>query len=232
VTEHKFKSLFLVLLVALIGLVSVYLSWPRFQASFRFLPVDIAIERYHADREIPTHRILTLIGFAQQAISHHDHYRYRDGLSFLHYLRALDIYTPALERRGEYRNAESQALEAVKRAPAQPEAWLRIAVVRSILRDEPAEVLEPWKMSIYTGRTHSTLLVPRTSIGIPYADYMDTESRAMLRDQLLLAWAMKPNELLRELKQVDPGLEKTGILIGARDPAALAEMEVRIEKIR
>ena len=231
-TEQKFNSLFLVFLAALLGLGVMYLSWLRFQASFHFLPVSIAIERYHESREIPTHRMLTLIGFAQQAISHHDHYRYHDGLSFLHYLRALDIHTPALDRRGEYRHAEAQAVEVVRRAPAQPEAWLRIAVVRSILRDEPERVLEPWRMSIFTGRTHSTLLVPRASIGLPYADIMDAESRAMLRDQLLLAWAGKPDELLRELKQLDPGLEKTGTLVGARDPAALAEMEVRIEKIR
>ncbi|MBT8064427.1 MAG: hypothetical protein HKP16_06660 [Xanthomonadales bacterium] len=176
--------------------------------------------------------MLTLIGFAETAIAYHDHYRYHDGLSFLYYLRGLDRFTPALERRPAYRESEAQAIETVKRAPAQPEAWLRIATVRSILRDEPESVIEPWKMSIFTGRTHSTLLVPRVEIGLPLSGEMDAEATAMLRDQLLLAWELKPAELLRVLKQRDPGLVQTRALAGNINPAAIEEMEARIEKIR
>ena len=230
-TEQKFNSIFAVALAMLLGLILLYLAWPRMQASYRFLPVDIAIERYFDNREIPSRRILTLIGFAGEAIGHHDHYRYHNGLSLLYYLRGLDIHTPALERRAAYRSAETEAMETVKRAPAQPEAWLRMAMVRMVLRDEPEEVIEPWKMSIFTGRTHSTLLVPRTTIGLDYLGFLDRESRSMLRDQLLLAWAMKPVELLRMLKTNDPGLEKSGALLGNTAPATLLEMEERIEKI-
>jgi hypothetical protein len=219
-------------LVALLAGVTLSLAWPRMKASYRFLPVDIAIGRYYDQREIPTHRMLTLMGFAAEAIARHDHYRYHDGLSFLHYLRGLDIYTPALERRGEYREAEAAAMAVVKQAPAQPEAWLRIATVRAMLRDEPGDVLEPWKMSVYTGRTHSTLMAPRVGIALPYLEFMDSEARAMLRDQLLLGWVLKPNDLLRELKRVDPRLEKTRALVSEIDPSALTEMEARIEKIR
>jgi hypothetical protein len=216
----------------LVAVVTLSLAWPRLLASVRFLPVDLAIERYYQTREIPTQRMLTLLGFAAEAIDLDDHYRYHDGRSFLHYLRALDVYTPALERRDEYRKAEAAAVEAVKRAPAHPEAWLRMATVRAILRDEPADVLEPWKMSIFTGRTHSTLMVPRVGIALSYIGLMDDETRAMLRDQLLLAWALKPVDLLRELKRRDPRLLKTTVLISAMDPGALAEMEERIEKVR
>jgi len=230
--KSRITQLSVVLLLMLLALATLSLAWPRMKASYRFLPVDLAIGRYYDQREIPTHRMLTLMGFAGEAISHHDHYRYHDGLSFLHYLRGLDIYTPALQRRGEYRQAEAAAMDVVKRAPAQPEAWLRIAAVRAILRDEPADVLEPWKMSVYTGRTHSTLMVPRVGIALPYMEFMDAESRGMLRDQLLLAWALKPVDLLRELKQADRRLERTRVLIGSQDLATLVEMEERIEKIR
>lgn len=230
--KSKIAQLSVVSLLMLLALATLSLAWPRMKASYRFLPVDLAIGRYYDQREIPTHRMLTLMGFAGEAIAHHDHYRYHDGLSFLHYLRGLDIYSPALQRRGEYRQAEAAAMDVVKRAPAQPEAWLRIATVRAILRDEPADVLEPWKMSVYTGRTHSTLMAPRVGIALPYMEFMDAESRGMLRDQLLLAWALKPIDLLRELKQADHQLERTRLLIGSHDLATLAEMEKRIEKIR
>jgi hypothetical protein len=232
VVQLKSKQLWVVMLAALAGVALLTLAVPRMKASLRFLPVDLAIEVYYQEREIPTRRILTLIGFAEQAIAHHDHYRYHDGLSFLYYLRGLDRYTPALERRPAYRESEAQAIETVKRAPAQPEAWLRIATVRSVLRDEPDTVIEPWKMSIFTGRTHSTLLVPRVEIGLPLTGQMDAEATAMLRDQLLLAWELKPVELLRALKQHDPGLARTRALAGNINPAAVTEMEARIEKVR
>ena len=95
------------------------LSWPRFQASFRFLPVDIALQRYYADQKIPTDRLPVLVGFAGQAIARNDHYRYRDGLSVLHYLRALDPYTPALQRRPAYRLAETEAMASLRQARRQ-----------------------------------------------------------------------------------------------------------------
>jgi hypothetical protein len=232
VTRFKPSSILFVLLVAVLALATLSLAWPRMKASYRFLPVELAIERYYELREIPSRRMLTLIGFARQAIDRHDHYRYHDGLSFLYYLRGIDIHTPALERRPAYRASEAAAIETVKRAPAQPEAWLRIATIRAVLRDEPEDVLEPWKMSIFTGRTHSTLMVPRVELGLPYLDEMDDESRGMLRDQLLLAWALKPGELIRVLKRRDSNLGLTRELIGPAEEAVLAEMERRVEKAR
>lgn len=208
------------------------LAWPRLLASIHFLPVDRAIDRYFETREIPSNRLLTLLGFAKEALELNDHYRYHDGRSLLHYLRGLDVNTPALERRDAYREAEASAVEVVKRAPAQPEAWLRIATVRSILHDEPETVLAPWKMSIFTGRAHSTLLAPRVGIGTLHFEFMDAEARSMLRDQVLLAWRLKPQDLLRELKVRDGDLRRTRALIAETDPGALAEMEARIEKIR
>ena len=218
-----------IILIALLAAAVLTLSWPRMRASFRYLPVDIAIDRYYSDRQIPSDRLTVLIRFAGQAISYHDHYRYHDGLSLLHYLRALDIYTPALERRDSYRQAEFEATEALKRAPSQPETWLRLATIRTILHDDVEAVIEPWKMSIFTGRTHSTLLVPRVGIGLSQREFMQGESSAMLRDQLLLAWELKPAELLAVLKQHDPGLEKTRDLVSGTDPSALREMEARLE---
>jgi hypothetical protein len=229
VIDTRSSHLSQIILIALLAAAVFTLSWPPMQASFRYLPVDIAIDRYYTDRQIPSDRLTVLIRFAGQAITYHDHYRYHDGLSLLHYLRALDIYTPALERRDAYRQAGFEATEALKRAPSQPETWLRLATIRAILHDDAEAIIEPWKMSIFTGRTHSTLLVPRVGIGLPQLEFMNSEARAMLRDQLLLAWELKPAELLSVLKLYDPGLEKTRGLVGGANPAALGEMEARLE---
>jgi hypothetical protein len=208
------------------------LAWPRVMASFRYLPVEHALDRYYRTLEIPTDRLSVLIRFAEAAMSYTDHHRYHEGLSLLHYLRAIDIYTPALDRIGEYRAAETEAAETLRRAPAQPAAWLRMAYIRWILRDEPSDIIEPWKMSIFTGRMDSALILQRVEVGLAYRNEMDAEGMAMLRDQLLLAWQLQPGSLIQVLRARDRGLAATRALIGATDPAALAEMETWLEKLR
>jgi hypothetical protein len=223
------------LIITSIGLVSVAvlaLSWPRFQASFRYLPVDIAIKRYYTDREIPSYRLPILVEFAGQAIEHHDHYRYHDGLSLLHYLQALDPYTPALERLPAYRQSESEAMISLQQAPAQSATWLRLATIRWVLHDEPETIIQPWKMSIFTGRTHSSLLAYRVEMGLSQRDFMDAEAVAMLRDQLLLAWRAQRGALVRVLARRDRKLNVTRELLEETDPVALSEMGVWLEKLR
>jgi hypothetical protein len=208
------------------------LAWPRFQASFRYLPVDIAISRYYTDHEIPSYRLPILVEFSRQAIEQHDYYRYHDGLSLLHYLQALDPYTPALERRPAYRSAESEAIVSLQQAPAQPAIWLRLASVRWVLHDEPETIIQPWKMSIFTGRTYSSLLAYRVDMGLSQLEFMDAEAVAMLRDQLLLAWRAKQSELLRVLARRDRDLTVSRKLLMETNPATLSEMEVWLEKLR
>ena len=116
--NSKSSRLFQGILIATLAVALMALAWPRMQASYRFLPVDLAVRNYYQEQEIPSHRLLTLITFARQAIAYHDHYRYRDSLSLLYLLRAIDLQTPALERRENYRQAETEAMETVRQAPA------------------------------------------------------------------------------------------------------------------
>lgn len=219
-------------LMALAAVAVVLMAWPRLQASYRYLPVDIALDRYFRERAIPSDRLTVLIGFAREAIARHDHPRFQEGLSLLHQLRALDPNTPALERRGAYQAAEAAAQESLARAPAQPGTWLRLAQIRWVLREEPERVVEPWRMSVFTGRTAAPLLAARVEIGLVFEEYLDTEASAMLRDQLLLAWRMQPGTLMAVLARRDRTLERTRRFVESADPAALAEMEVWLARLR
>lgn len=223
---------FLLAATGLVAIAVLVLAWPRFQAGFRYLPVDIAIKRYYRDHLIPADRLPVLIDFAQQAIDRNDHYRYYDGLGQLYYLRGMDPYTPALERRPAYRLAESATITSLQQSPAQPAAWLRLATVRWVLHDEPQTIIQPWKMSIFTSRTNASLLAQRVEMGLAHRQYMDGEAVAMLRDQLLLAWRVQQGSLVRVLARRDRDLTVTGELLVGTDPAALVEMEVWLEKLR
>jgi hypothetical protein len=224
----------LALLAAVVFLATfvLILAWPRFLASVRYLPVEHALGRYYADNVIPSDRLLVLIRFAGEAIGLNDHHRFHDGLSQLHYLRGLDVQTPAGERRGAYRAAADAAAAALQQAPAQPAAWLRLATLRWILHDEPDTIVAAWKMSVFTGRTHSSLYTHRVELGLAHRAWLDQEGLAMLRDQLLLAWHIRPGTLIQVLARRDPGLHTTGGLLANTDPAALHEMGAWLERLR
>lgn len=222
----------ILLLTAFVSVLLVSLAWPRLMASVRYLPVDRALNSYYANNEIPTDRLSVLIEFAGEAIGISDHYRYHDGLSQLHYLRGLDVNTPALERRGAYRSAESGAMQSLRTAPAQSSLWLRLAAIRWVLHDEPETIIEPWKMSVFTGRSHSSLYAHRVEIGMAHLEYLDQEGRAMLRDQLRLAWKVRPGALAQVLARRDPDLRHTRELMGAVDAGSLTELEAWVERIR
>jgi hypothetical protein len=230
-TKTSTRRLFIVISVALTALAILLLSWPRFQASMRYLPVELALDRYYREQEIPSNRLDTLVKFSQQAIDYHDHYRYHDGLSLLQLLRGLDLETPALERRDAYRLSEQEALESLRQAPAQSGTWLRVATIRGILHDPPESVIESWKMSVFTGRTQATLMPRRVEVGLLFLDSMDQEAVGMLRDQLLLGWRANSRSMIPVLDTHDRQLEKTRKLIGNLDVDAIAEMEESLEAL-
>jgi len=219
-------------LVALAALLVLGLAWPRFVASFRYLPVDRALDKYYADNEIPSDRLTVLIGFAAEALDYQRHPRFHFGLSQLHYLRGLDVQTPAGERRAAYRSAEAEARKSLELAPAQSAAWLQLAMIRWILRDEPLTIVEPWKMSVFTGRTHSSLYTRRVEMGLAFRAYLDDEGLAMLRDQLRLAWKTRPGALAPVLARRDADLRVTRYLLQGSEPELLNEMEAWLERLR
>jgi len=231
-TESQIGRYTWIILIALAGAVVVALAYPRLQASIRFLPVEKAIDRYYATNEIPSDRLLVLIRFAEEALQKNDHYRFHDGLSILHLLRTVDINTPPAELRGAYVTAMTEAQESLKGAPSQPEVWLRLARLRWILHEETEDVIAAWKMSVYTGRGTATLFAQRVDLGLAYRAYLDEEAVAMLRDQMLLAWRLKPGALIQVIASRDRDLTLTGPLIGNNDPQALKEIEDWIARIR
>jgi hypothetical protein len=125
-----------------------------------------------------------------------------------------------------------EATTSLGQAPAQPTAWLRLATIRWILHDEPESIIQPWKMSIFTGRTHSSLFAQRVEMGLAQRGFMDKEAVAMLRDQLLLAWRARPGTLIRVLERRDRELAVTRALLASTDPLVVEEMESWLEKLR
>jgi len=204
------------------------LAWPRLRASIEYLPVETALGNYYSSGAIPTAQLEGLAQRARDALALHDHYRYWNGLSLLTYLRALDAATPAWLRGPALHQSLDAAEEAIQRAPARPQIWLRIATVRAHLGQAPERVIPPLKMSILTGRVEPTLLLPRLRLAYAYLPLLDLETRRLLRDQTLLAWRVDQREFVRDLGEGAIDFARVRQLLEQSDRALLKEMEAQL----
>jgi len=216
------------LLALLVAAALLSLAWPRLKASYHYLPVDTAIGKYFESRQIPSAQLRGLIAQARRSIELHDHYRYWEGLSLLHYLRALDEATPYWEKRPELRRSLRAIEETVRRAPAIPRVWLRMARVQAWLKAPEQFVLTPLRMSILTGRVEPSLLIPRLELGYRYLQGLDAETAALLRDQTVLAWRVNQRGVVKAVREGRLEFAGLATLLSGGNADILAEMEAQL----
>ncbi len=215
----------LILTIGVSAGVLLMLSWPRLRASISYLPVDTAISKYWENREINQQQLDALITRAQQSIALHDHYRYWDGLSDLQILSSQDMSKPFWQRRLALEQSILAAEEVVRRAPAKPRAWLRIARVSAFLAYPKEQVIPALKMSIVTGRVEPTLMLSRLELGLEYLAGLDQESVLLLRDQLVLTWVMHKKTMLRQLRDGTLDFAVMRDVLSVHEQDIIAEME-------
>ena len=202
----------------------LYLAYPRLHASLLYLPVDTSIKNFYATGEANPAQLEGLRERARQAIDAYPHHRYYDGLSLLYYVTAADADNRLYERREAFEASIVAAEASLDRAPTQPRAWLRIAQARAWLRYAPEQVIEALKMAIYTGRVEPSLFRSRLALGLAYLPRMDGEARALMRDQLLLAWDMQRNDIAGALKRGELPLRPVEDLLAGIHETVLDEI--------
>ncbi len=217
-------------MTGLIALALLMFSWPHLRASFRFLPVDRAIARYWKTETIPSAQLPQLIGTAEAALAIHHSARYWNGLSFMHYLYAIDDNSPSLARRPAFEKSLDAAVEVLKRAPAKPLVWLRLTRIHALLEHPPEQVLRALKMSILMGPVEPTLLLSRLQIGYYYMPMMDDDGLLLLRDQTLLTWKLQPREMANMLTKQQLDYSMLRELLADKHPEIMRQIEVRLEQ--
>ena len=220
----------LILTAGLIAGLLLMLSWPRLQASISYLPVDTAISNYLKTREIDNAQLDGLIERAGQSIAIHDHYRYWAGVSELQLLAGQDMSRSFWQRRQALQDSILAAEEVVRRAPAKPRAWLRIARAKEFLAYPSDEIISPLKMSIFTGRVEPTLMLTRLALGLRQLPDLDAEDIRLVRDQAVLTWAINERTMLKQIESGLLDLELLRLVLAENNPAIYAEMEAHFEK--
>ena len=220
----------LILIVGLSASLLLAISWPRLRASINYLPVDTAISNYWKTRTIDSAQLDGLIETAEQSIAIHDHYRYQAGLSELKILSGQDKSHSTWQRRQALQDSIVAAENVVRRAPANPRVWLRIARAKELLAYPAEQIIPDLKMSILTGRVEPTLMLIRLELGLRHLPNLDEDAVRLLRDQAVLTWTIHKKPMLKRIKSGSPSLDSLREILSENNPAIISEMEAHFAK--
>ena len=215
----------LILLIGVAAVVLLTLSWPRLRASVSYLPVDTAISKSWANWKITGEQLDGLIERARESIALHDNYRYWEGLSELQMLSSQDTNKPLWQRRQALEQSVSAAEEVVKRAPANPRTWLRIARAGAFLAYPEEQIAAALKMSILTGRVEPTLMLARLELGLRYLPGLDEEAVSLLRDQAVLTWVVHRRQMLQRIENGSLDFDLLREVLSGRNQDIISAME-------
>ncbi len=222
----------LLLFAAMLGIALLLLSTPRLRASLAFLPVETALRNHWDLRPISRERFPALIDAAEKSIAIHEDSQYFHGLGWMHYLHAIALGFDTAEA-GESLGYAQQAFEArLRSSPVEPAEWLRLGWIHLLLRHPAGDIMDCWKMSVFTGRAEHYLLLDRLKLGLHYTDYFDDDGLNLLRDQILLGWRYKKPEMTHYFSSRPFAVKKIRGLLFERAPELLAEMEDAYEAVR
>lgn len=205
------------------------MAWPRLNASLHYLPVDRAVKRYWNAGAMDPDERSAMQQRAREAISIHDHYRYASGLGFLLYLQALGAEGTLNERRLAFEETISLAADSLGAAPVQPEVWLRMAHAGSQVFWPANDVVAATKMANLAGRVEPTHLMSRLLLGYALLEYLEDESTRLLRDQTVLAWALRQRDFERALKAGSLDPERIEAVLVETHPDLLAEIKESLD---
>lgn len=220
----------LIVTVGITAIVLLTLAWPRLRASFSYLPVDTAISNYRKTGNTDGMQLDGLIERATESIAIHNHYRYWQGLSELHILKGQNMSQTVWQRRQALDNAILAAQEVVRKAPAKPRAWLRIARAKELLAHPPEQILSALKMSILTGRVEPTLMLTRLELGMRHLKNLDQETIRLLSDQAALTWTTQKRAMLERIKSGSLGMDLLSEVLAENHPVIISEMEAHFAK--
>lgn len=90
--------------------------------------------------------------------------------------------------RGEIEALRESYVEALRRAPARPFAWARLAYLEQALGHAPERVIDVLRMSIYIGPAEPWLALWRLRLAVLLRAHWDDDLTALLPRQIAAAW--------------------------------------------
>jgi len=200
------------------------------RASITYLPAETALRNHWDTRPIRQERFPALINAASESIDILDDSQYWYGLAWLQYLYVESLGFNTHNGKEMLLLSQRSFETLLKSSPAMPREWLRLAWIHSALKHPVSDVIDAWRMSIHTGRAEHHLYLSRLKLGLRYVGFLVEDDRALLREQLLLAWKYRQREMKEHIASDTFEMETILGLLYLGAPEILTEMEEAYEK--
>ena len=224
------RRYFLLFFTAILGILLLTHSCTRLRAGMTYLPVETALRNHWNIRSIDHTRFPGLIEAAEKSITTHKDSRYWHGLAWMNYLYGVSLGYHTNEAKESFTQAQKAFEARLQSSPSEPADWLRLGWVHVLLGHPAVQVIDAWKMSVYTGRAEHYLLLDRLEQGLRYADDFKDDDRDLLCDQLLLSWKYQKNKMRKKIRDQTFALHTIRGLLFERAPEIVAEIETVYEK--
>jgi hypothetical protein len=119
------------------------------------------------------------------------------GLSNLGLALATKAESSAGGERAELLSRSEKTLRAsLSLAPANPYAWLRLALVEQAEGKDAQEIVTAWRFSRETGPNENLLWIPRISLAVAYWPSLSNDDRWSVLSDVRHAWHLDSEQVL------------------------------------
>ncbi len=134
------------------------------------------------------------------------------------------------ERRKLYFEAEAALQRGLAISPSNPFAWTRLAYIDLALNGVSPSVVRKLRMALTAAPFSPRLLFPRLQLILVTWSQFDRSDRALILDQIRLAWRFNP----RRLTKAAINLKRTGLVKAAlfRTPHDYLKFEALLKKFQ
>lgn len=109
-------------------------------------------------------------------------------------MRQAAAATDPAERNLLLRRAITLTEEGLRRSPAHPVGWSRLAALR-VAMGEPDKAAQAFRLSLLTGPVVPQITAPRAAQGLALLGHLNVDTRQLLARQIRLLQATQPQDL-------------------------------------
>lgn len=182
-----------------VGVALVILGIPRTIGAWIGMPAAPVIRELLQDRSPSPARLREAIDAQRRSTAWDPAPRRLTDLAYLEL--ALAQRSPVGEARAtSLAEAEAHVSEGLLRNPADPFAWIRLALIRHLRGAEPRDVVVALIQSVDMGPNTNPIWLLRAQLFLTYSDALTEDERHVLRGQLRTIWTATPR-LRQELRK-------------------------------
>ena len=212
------------LMLAVAGTLIV-LSAPRLVASLLQAPAFATQLAAQRGEPLDSAQLAAAIGQVEQALTWSRNPKTYNDLGYLYLLQATQSEKGQSLEPLDQRTLD-KAVRALRQslllAPAQPHAWLRLAVASQLRHGPSRQAADYLDRSLWSGAWVSDIALPRLEALLANWPYLSARGRQAVGQQIRFVWRVDPQGLIALAKRS----QREGLILAALSPLPEAQAEV------